>query len=153
MASREGAMARAVRAPAWSVLCFLLGLAGLVALGGCSGAGFGRSDEKPDPNLNPANYKTVLLAYLQENSGELENLRDASVSAPALGQFGVPPQERYFACLRIEGQGQRKEKLLIFFAGQINQYIDADKQCATAAYQPFPELVAVVAQMKGQKKR
>jgi hypothetical protein len=140
-------MARAVGAPARVAF----GLAALVALGGCSGgAGFGRSEEKaPDPKLFPAEYKAKLMAYLQDNSLELENVRDAWVSAPALGQFGTPPQERYFACLRMEGQGPRKEKLLIFYAGQINQYIDAaDKQCATAAYQPFPELSGLVAKLK-----
>jgi hypothetical protein len=145
-------MARVVAAPAW----WALGLVAVVALGGCSGGmGFGRSDDKPpDPNQYPANYKTTLIAYLQENSTELEDLRDAWISEPALGQFGMPPQQqRYFACLRTEAHGQRKEKMLIFFAAQINQYVDADKQCATAAYQPFPELPALVANMKQQKKK
>lgn len=143
-------MARVVAAPAgWA-----LGLAAVVALGGCSGgAGFGRPEEKADPNQYPANYKTTLIAYLQENSNELDGLRDAWISEPALGQFGMPPQQqRYFTCLRTEAHGQRKEKMLIFFATQINQYVDADKQCATASYQPFPELPALVANMKQKKK-
>ena len=41
---------------------------------------------------------------------------------------------------------------MIFYSGGINQFIDAEgDQCGAAPYQPFPELVAQITQMKGKK--
>jgi hypothetical protein len=46
----------------------------------------------------------------------------------------------------------RKDKTVIFFSGRINQFIDAEgEQCGAAPYQPFPELVAEISQLKGKK--
>jgi hypothetical protein len=45
-----------------------------------------------------------------------------------------------------------KEKMVAFFSGQINQYVDAtSQQCGAAAYQPFPELPALVSQLGGEE--
>jgi hypothetical protein len=124
-----------------------------LALAGCSGIpGFGRSEEKPaDPNAYPASYKTDVLAYLQNNSTELDSARDPYLSAPTLGQL-AGTESRYFVCLRMDRPDGRKEKVIVFYSGLINQYVDASgRQCAAAAYQPFPELVAAVAQMRGKK--
>jgi len=42
--------------------------------------------------------------------------------------------------------------MLIFYSGGINQFIDAEGgQCAAAPYQPFPELVKEISQLKGKK--
>jgi hypothetical protein len=67
-----------------------------------------------------------------------------------LKQFGT--QSRYFACLRVNGPDWRKEKMLVFYSGGINQFIDAEgDQCGAAAYQPFPELVTQISELKGKK--
>jgi hypothetical protein len=78
-----------------------------LALAGCSQ--FGKPEEKPDPNVYPANYKKELLAYLREKSDVLVNASATYISAPALKQFG--PESRYFVCLRIDGQNGRKINL------------------------------------------
>jgi hypothetical protein len=122
----------------------------LTVLAGCSELGFGRQDQKPNPNVYPANFKTDLLAYVRSNPVDLLNARDVYVSTPALKQFGS--DNRYFVCLRADGEGWRKEKLVVFFSAQINQFVDAtSEQCGAAAYQPFPELLPVLSQSGGKK--
>jgi hypothetical protein len=147
MAAPIAAMEWQFRTRALRVSLFVL----IVALAGCSaGSGVGPDERAVDPNVYPANYKTDLLAYLNLHQSEMENAREASISAPTLTQLGGSTS-RYFVCLRFDGPGARTEKLVTFFAGQINQYVDATSQCAAAAYQPFAELSAVLRQMRGQK--
>jgi hypothetical protein len=124
-----------------------------LTLAGCSGIpGFGRSEEPPvDPKAYPANYKTDLLGYLQTHASQIEGVRNAALSAPALAQL-AGTESRYIVCLRTEGADGRKDKMIVYYGGVIIQYVDATgAPCATAAYQPFPELLAVVAQMEKQK--
>ena len=123
----------------------------LIALAACSEMGFGSREPKTvDPNVYPEKYKTDLVAYVRSNPGDMLNVRDASLSAPALRQFGA--ESRYFVCLRTVGQDGRKDKLVVFFSGRINQFVDATaEQCDTAAYQPFPELTEMLGQF-GKKK-
>jgi hypothetical protein len=91
-----------------------------------------------------------VLAYVQAHPGELINTRDASISSPALKVFGT--ESRYFVCLQANALDSRKEKLVIFFSGRINQFIDAEGgQCSGAAYQPFPELLAELRHLKEKK--
>jgi hypothetical protein len=128
--------------------CLLTPLLG--ALAGCSLIGLGRQEEKPDPNVYPTNFKADLLAYIRINPVDLLNARDVLVSTPALKQFGS--DSRYFVCLRADGEGWSKEKLVVFFSGQINQFVDAASgQCSAAAYQSFPELLPVLSQAGGKK--
>src|SRR5271166_6203171 len=129
--------------------CLLASL--LATLAGCSGLGlFGKQEQKPDPNVFPANFKADLLAYVRSNPVDMLNARDVLVSTPALKQFGS--DSRYFVCLRADGEGWRKEKLVIFFSGQINQFVDAtSEQCGAAAYQPFPELLPVLSRSTEKK--
>jgi hypothetical protein len=129
--------------------CVLLQLA--AALLGCSEIGLGRQPEKTvDPNTFPENYKKDVLAYVQAHPGELVNTRDASISAPALKAFAM--ESRYFVCVQANAPDSRKEKLVIFFSGRINQFIDAEGgQCSGAAYQPFPELLAELRHLKEKK--
>jgi len=136
-------------ARALSVSSLVLPLAALTACSG--GMGLWSSEEKPpEPNLYPEKYKSDLVAYVRGSPGDMLNVRDAAVSAPALRQFGS--ESRYFVCLRTVGQDGRKDKLVVFFAGRINQFVDATaEQCGTAAYQPFPELVQMLSQF-GKKK-
>jgi hypothetical protein len=124
--------------------CLLAVLAATIA--GCSGMEFWKK-QAVDPNLYPANYKSEVLAYLRLNPTDMMNARDAYISIPALKQFGS--ESRYFVCLRANGQDWRQEKMAVFFSGQINQFVDGtSEQCGAAAYQPFPELVALFSQSK-----
>src|SRR5262249_39015636 len=115
--------------------CVLIQLTAAVA--GCSEIGFGRQSGKAvDPNKFPENYKKDLLAYVQAHPAELMNARDASISAPTLRSVGT--ENRYFVCLRANSPDWRKEKLVMFFGGRINQFVDAEgDSCSTAQYQPF----------------
>ena len=126
-------------------------VAALVAvLAGCSELGLGRQEPKPDPNAYPANYKTILLAYVRSSPVDLLDARDVYVSTPALRQFGQ--ESRYSVCLRADGQDWRKEKIVVFFSGQMTQFIDAtSEQCGAAAYQSFPELLPVLSPSGGKK--
>jgi hypothetical protein len=124
----------------------------LAAVAGCSDFEFWGKPEKKavDPNAYPEDYKKDVLAYVKTHPAELQNAREASISTPALKQFGT--QSRYFACLRVNGPDWRKEKMLVFYSGGINQFTDAQgDQCAAAAYQPFPELVTEISELKGKK--
>jgi hypothetical protein len=126
-------------------ICLVLKLAAAAA--GCSELGFGTHREKVDPNKFPESYKKDLLTYAQAHPAELLNAREASISAPALTQFGT--ESRYFICLQATAPDWRKEKMVIFFSGRINQLVDADSEhCGAAQYQPFPELVAELSHLK-----
>jgi hypothetical protein len=42
--------------------------------------------------------------------------------------------------------------MVVYFGGEINQFVDSTaEQCGGAAYQPFPELPAMFAQLKSGK--
>jgi len=121
----------------------------MLAFAGCSSFG-GAEPEKPmEPNVFPADYKVGLIAFLQNNPFGLVGARDASLSAPELKAFGN--DSRYVACLRVAGPDWRKEKMAVYFGGAINQFVDAGQQCNGAAYQPYPELPAMFAQLRSKK--
>jgi len=125
------------------------GLAAL-ALAGCSSFGFGRSDEKPiDPNVFPSDFRSGLIAFLTNNPSGLVGTREAALSPPELKPFGQ--ESRYVACLRVVGPNGDKEKMVVYFGGAINQFIDAGPQCGGAVYQPFPELPALFATLRSRK--
>jgi hypothetical protein len=130
-------------------ICLVLALA--AAVGGCSELGFGNQPEKRvDPNKFPENYKKDLLTYVQTHPADFVNAREASVSAPALTQFGT--ESRYFICLRATAPDWRKEKMVIFFSGRMNQFVDADNEhCGAVQYQPFPELVTELSHLEKKK--
>lgn len=147
--NRHAASARATRiATAGSGCCIAVLVA---ALAGCSSFGFGGDTKPPiDPNLFPDNYKALLLTRLQTNPYGLAGAREAFVSAPTLKPFGT--ENRYFSCLRVVAPDMRKDKLVVFFGGEINQFIDAGgDDCAAAAYQPFPEMTAALGRFGGKK--
>jgi hypothetical protein len=107
-----------------------------------------------DPNLYPANYKATVLTFLQTNPFGLTGALSAELSPPALKAFGAESRDsRYVACMRVAGPDWRKEKMAVFYGGEINQFVDASEAaCQGAAYAPFPELAAMLAQLRGQKK-
>ena len=132
-----------------SPLAAAVGMAAL-ALAGCSSFGFGGGDQKPiEPNVFPADYRSGLMAFLQTNPSGLVGTREAALSPPELKPFGL--ESRYVACLRIAGTDGNKEKMVVYFGGEINQFIDAGPQCTGVAYQPFPELPALFATLRARK--
>jgi hypothetical protein len=121
-----------------------------LALAGCSSFGFGHSDQpQVDPNTFPADYKSGLMTFLQTNPFGLVGAREAALSPPELRPFGN--ESRYVACLRAAGPDWRKEKMVVYYGGAINQFVDATEVCKSAAYQPFPELPAMFAQLRSKK--
>jgi hypothetical protein len=120
----------------------------VAVLAGCSDFGFGRT--KLDPNAFPANYKMDVLAYVRIHPVDMLDAREAYVTTPALKQLGA--DSRYFVCLRADGRDWRKEKFVVFYAGQINQFVDAaSEQCAAAEYQSFPELLPELGKPREKK--
>ena len=71
-------------------------------------------------------------------------MREAYISAPSMKPFGL--ESRYFVCVKASGDGERVEKIAFLSEGKIIQFVDAGEQCASAFYQPFPELTAMFAQ-------
>jgi hypothetical protein len=127
----------------------VIGMAAL-ALAGCSSFGLGQSDQNSiDPNIFPTDYKSGLMTFLQTNPFGLVGTREAALSAPEIKPFGQ--ESRYVACLRIAGADGNKEKMIVYFGGAINQFVDAGPQCSGAAYQPFPELPALLATLRSKK--
>jgi hypothetical protein len=123
----------------------------MAALAGC--ASFGSHSDPPpvDPNIYPADYKAIVMTFIQTDPYLLVGTQDAALSPPALQPVGT--ESRYFSCLRLSGPKIQKEKLIVFFSGKINQFVDATAdQCHTAAYQPYPELPALLAKLSGSKK-
>jgi hypothetical protein len=100
--------------------------------------------KKEDPNTYPSGYRTELLDYLKRNPTAITRAREASISAPSMKPFGS--DSRYFVCLKTDDDGTQVEKIAVFVAARIVQFIDAGEECGRAFYQPFPELVAMLAQ-------
>ena len=120
-----------------------------LALAGCSMFGSGQPDKPVDPNVFPADYKGSVMTFLQTNPFGLTGAREASLSPPELKAFGN--DSRYVACLRVVGADWRKDKMIVYFGGAINQFVDAGEQCNGAAYQPYPELPTMFAQLRSKK--
>ena len=99
----------------------------------------------------PANYKASVMTFLRQNPYGLVGARAAELSAPELKPFGN--ESRYVSCLRAAGPDWRKEKMFVFYAGDINQFVDATPDaCGMAAYQAFPEITTMLGQISGSKK-
>ncbi len=126
----------------------------LLALALAACASFGGSQDAPksvDPNLFPADYKATIMSFLQNDPFGLVGVRDAGLAAPELKPFGT--ESRYVVCMRATGQDWSKQKMIVFYGGTINQFIDATSEaCGTAAYQPFPEIVTLLNRLGGNKK-
>ena len=121
--------------------CLLSTLA--VSLIGCSGSSSKQPEESP--NIFPADYKNEILLTMTNTLEDPTNIRDAFISEPALRQAGK--EERYVVCVRSDSRNANrnytgsKDRIGYFYAGHLNQLIDATKeQCGNAAYKPFPEL-------------
>jgi hypothetical protein len=117
----------------------------------CSEIKLGSQDQKPNPNVYPTNYKTDLLALIQNtHSDNMLDVQEAYVSSPMRKQSSS--EGPYFVCLRTESSTGRKYQMAIFFDGQVNQIVDVTaEECGSAAYQPFPELSALSRRLAGRK--
>ena len=91
------------------------------------------------------------MTFLQINAYGMVGATSAELAAPALKLFGT--ESRYVACLNAAGTDWRKQKMFVFYGGEINQYVDATEEgCKGAAYAPFPELPAMLAQIRSKTK-
>jgi len=121
------------------------GLAVLVSamtIAGCNGFGGPKKQDATsnvDPNVFPANYRTQISVFLSTVLQDPNDFRGALIAQPVLKQVGDNPH--YVVCIQLAGRGQRKNKVAIYLAGAITQFIDATpEQCGDAQYQPFKEL-------------
>jgi hypothetical protein len=96
-----------------------------------------------DPNLFPQNYRKQIAVYLSQELMDRADFRGAQISQPVLKPVGGPTPH-YVVCLRFNGHSQIKNKMTIYLAGDIAQFVDAaPEQCSDAVYQPFAELEQV----------
>lgn len=128
------------KAGRWFANAIIAGaLAGLLA--GCGGG----KTVVEDPNLYPTTYKKQILDTMTSVLVDPTNVRGAYITEPAL--IPVGNDSRYAVCIRSNSRDDSrhylgsKDRIAYFFAGQLNQLVDATPaQCANAPYKPFPEL-------------
>jgi hypothetical protein len=118
-----------------------------LAVAGCSGFGGPKGQDAAvaaiDPNVYPANYRIQIAQFLRQSLTDRVEFRGALIAQPALKPIG--DSQHYMVCVRFNGRSQLRNKVAIYLAGQIAQFIDSTpEQCADAAYQPFTELAAAV---------
>jgi len=110
-----------------------------IAVAGCS---FNtKVPEAPavDPNLYPQNYRKEVAIFLSQQLMDRADFRGARISPLMLKQVG--DSQHYIVCLQFNGNGEIKNKVAIYLAGQITQFVDTTpEQCGGAAYTPFTEL-------------
>jgi hypothetical protein len=98
-----------------------------------------KTSEVVDANAFPQNYKDQIATFLTTVLTNSADFRNAMLSPPVLKTVGQ--NQHYVSCVLLNGNNQHKEKVVIYFAGNINQFIDATPaDCGGADYQPFPEL-------------
>jgi len=121
-------------------LCLLSAFA--ISLLACSSS---KKEAEENPNIFPSNYKNEILNTMTSALDDPTNVRSAYISDPVLRPAGK--NERYVVCIRSDSRNANghytgiKDRIGIFYAGQLNQLIEATKeQCGNAAYKPFPEL-------------
>ncbi len=116
---------RAIAVMTLGVLCF-----------GCSST---KQEPAVDTDVVPANYRDQIASYLSTAIADNADFRNSLIAPPALKQIGA--NQHYVACVQLNGHNQHKDKAIIYFAGNINQFVDATPaECGGAAYGPFPEL-------------
>jgi len=130
--------------PVRSILCGGVVAAFLAtAVAGCS---FNTQQPQPpavDPNLYPQNYRKQVAIFLSQQLLDRADFRGARISQPALQQVG--DSQHYVVCLQFNGHSEIKNKVALFLAGEITQFVDSTPaQCGNAAYQPFTELEQTV---------
>jgi hypothetical protein len=113
-----------------------------MAAGGCGSFGGLKSEQAPDPNTYPANYRRQIASFLTTQLMDRTDFGGALIAAPAIKP--VAESQRYVVCLQLNGHNQRKDKVVIYLTGDIQQFVDSKpEQCADATYQPFQELAKI----------
>jgi len=125
-----------------AALASALALAVAFVLAACSSD---KKEPEENPNVFPADYKNEILTTMTTTLDDPTNVRNAYISDPMLR--ALVKDERYTVCVRSDSRNisrqysGSKDRIAIFYAGHLNQLIDATKeQCGNAAYKPFPEL-------------
>jgi len=117
-------------------------LAAAIGMAGCNGfGGPKKQDATPavGPDIYPANYRPQIAQFLQTVLQDRATFYGALIGQPVFKQVGDKPH--YIVCIQLIDHGQRKNKVAIYLAGAITQFIDATpEQCGDAQYQPFKEL-------------
>jgi len=114
-----------------------------VAVAGCGAVGGPKNAAPTDPNVFPAKYRTQIVEFLRQSLTTRADYHGALISQPVLKAVG--DSQRYIVCVQFNANSQIKNKVAIYFAGMISQFIDSTpEQCGDAAYQPFKELDAAV---------
>jgi hypothetical protein len=113
-----------------------------VAAAGCS-----TTTKKPaplaDPNIMPTDYRNQIATFLSTVLLDRGDFTTAQIGTPMLEQAGSG--QHYVVCVLFPGRAEHREKAVLYLGGNINQVVDAQPgQCASAAYQPFTELAALV---------
>jgi hypothetical protein len=99
-------------------------------------------------NIPPQGYRQDLIAYMHTYLNDPAGVRGATVSQPALRDFGSG--QRYVACVRYserKSDGKPKEGAAIYVSGKLDRFFDTPKEarelCKDAAYAPFPEMETI----------
>ena len=117
-------------------------------LAGCSGLGSKPQAQQAAPaaadlNVYPQNYRKQIAVYLSQQLLDRADFSGARIAPPALKSVGGA-NPRYVVCLQFSGRSQIKNKMAIYLAGDITQFIDSSpEQCGDAVFQPFAELEQV----------
>jgi hypothetical protein len=98
-----------------------------------------KTSEVVEANAVPSNYKDQVATFLMSMLSDSADFRNAMISPPVLKPVGQ--NQHYVSCVLLNGRNQHKEKAVIYFNGNINQFVDATPdECGGVDYQPFPEL-------------
>jgi hypothetical protein len=132
-----------------------------VVLANCAGSGSRREEREARLNAAPENYKADILAALHTYVADPTNIRDASISAPAIKPV-AGGQNRYVVCVRFNAKNSdgrytgSREVMAIFVSGRFDQFVDQltltnqaqseaaatliKDTCGPVEYTRFPEL-------------
>jgi hypothetical protein len=111
-----------------------------IAVAGCSFNTQHPQAPTVDPNLYPQNYRKVVAIFLSQQLLDRADFRGARIAPAALKPVGGE-NPRYVVCLVFNGHNEIKNKMVIFLAGDITQFVDSTpQQCGDAVFQPFTEL-------------
>ncbi len=98
-----------------------------------------KPNEVVDSEVMPTNYRDQIASFLSTMLTDNADMRNSLLAPPVMKPVGT--QQHYVACVQLNGHNQHKDKAIIYFAGNINQFVDATpEECGGAAYGPFPEL-------------
>ena len=113
-----------------------------VSAAACSTSKSGKPQAATDPNAYPADYRGQIAGFLRQSLTDRPDFRGAQIAPPVLKPIG--DSQRYMVCVQFNGRSLLKTKVAIYLDGQMTQFVDAEGQCAGAAYEPFRELEAAI---------